>query len=196
MIFSLSMEIKNAWHDVATGDKLPQLVNAIIEIPKDGQLKYELDKESGLLKLDRFLYSSAHYPGDYGFIPQTLWEDDDPLDIIILTNRPVYPMTLVSVRVIGVLRMVDGEEKDDKIIGVYDCDPRYEEFESIKDIPRHIMAELKHFFETYKELQGKKCKVLQILDKNEAYKDIAIGQKLYDMKFRPDVLASPVIKRI
>ncbi|MBM3232922.1 inorganic diphosphatase [Candidatus Pacearchaeota archaeon] len=185
-----NVHYKHPWHDIPIGDKSPIIVNAIIEIPKDGHLKYELDKDSGMLKLDRFLYSAVHYPGDYGFVPQTLWDDEDPLDIVILTHRSVLPMTLVSVRIIGILRMIDGEEKDDKLIGVYDCDPRYVEFQSIKDVPRHMIAELKHFFETYKELQGKKCKILQILDKQVAYKDIEIARKLYDLKFRPDILAN------
>lgn len=185
------MAVKNSWHDVSVGEKAPAVINAIIEIPKDCKQKYELDKESGLLKLDRFLYSAVHYPGDYGFVPQTLWEDGDPLDVIVLTNRPVYPMTLVSVRVLGVLRMVDGDERDDKIIGVYDCDPRYAEYEGIKDIPKHVIAELKHFFETYKQLQGKECKILEILDKKDAMKDVELGKKLYDLKFRPDILTNP-----
>lgn len=184
------MTIQNPWHDVSVGDKAPEIVNAIIEIPKDSQLKYELDKETGLLKLDRILYSAVHYPGDYGFIPQTLWEDGDPLDIVILTSRPVYPMTLVSVRILGVLRMVDNNEKDDKLIGVYDCDPRYKEYEGIKDIPKHTIAELKHFFETYKQLQGKECKILEILDKKDAVKDVTLGQKLYDYKYRVDKITN------
>lgn len=182
------MAIENPWHDIEVGKESPEIVNAVIEIPKDSKQKYELDKETGMLKLDRFLYSAAHYPGDYGFIPQTLWEDGDPLDILVITTRPVYPMTLVKVRILGVLRMVDDNEKDDKIIGVYDCDPRYKEFEGIKDIPKHIIAELKHFFETYKQLQGKECKILEILDKKDALKDVELGQKLYDLKFRPDKL--------
>lgn len=187
------MAIQNPWHDVEVGKNAPDVVNAIIEIPKDSKIKYELDKKTGMLKLDRFLYSAVHYPGDYGFVPQTLWEDGDPLDIIVLTNRPVYPMTLVEARVIGVLRMVDGGEKDDKIIAVYDGDPRFKEVEGIKDIPKHIIAELKHFFETYKQLQGKDCKILEILDRKDALKDVELGQKLYDMKFRPDKLTNPEI---
>lgn len=177
------MKFKNPWHDVSVGVGAPAVVNAIVEIPKDSQLKYELDKETGLLKLDRFLYSAVHYPGDYGFIPKTLWSDGDPLDIVILTNRPVYPMTLVSAKIIGVLRMIDDDEEDDKIIAVYDCDPRFKEFQSLKDIPKHILVELKHFFETYKELQGKKVKILEILDKDDAYKAVEKAQRLYEMKF-------------
>lgn len=177
---------KNPWHDISVGSKTPEIVNAIIEIPKDSKVKYELDKESGLLKLDRFLYSAVHYPGDYGFIPQTLWEDGDPLDILILTGRPVYPMTLAEARIIGVLRMVDDGEKDDKIIAVYNHDPRFAEIEGMKDVPKHIIAELKHFFETYKQLQGKDCKILEILDKKDAHKSVELGKKLYAMKYNPD----------
>lgn len=173
----------NAWHDVSVGDKAPEIVHAIIEIPKDSHVKYELDKETGLLKLDRFLYSAVHYPGDYGFVPQTLWEDGDPLDIIVLTHRPIYPMTLVNARIIGVLRMVDDGEKDDKVIAVYDKDPRYAEYKDIKDVPSHILKELTHFFERYKELQGKSVQVLEILGKDAAHKDIVVGQKLYREKY-------------
>jgi len=172
------------WHDVSVGEGAPSVVHAIIEIPKDSHIKYEMDKETGLLRLDRVLYSAVHYPGDYGFVPQTYWDDGDPLDILVLTNRPVVPMTLAEVRIIGVLRMIDGKEKDDKLIGVYEHDPRFSEFASIKDIPKHTLEEMKHFFETYKQLQGKTCKVLDILDKDEAYKDIAIAQKLYREKFK------------
>lgn len=173
------MAVKNPWHDVEIGDDSPELVNAIVEIPKDSHIKYELDKKTGLLKLDRFLHSAVHYPGDYGFIPKTLWEDGDPLDMIVLTGRPVYPMTLVEIRVIGILRMVDGDERDDKIIGVYAGDPRYSEIEDIGDVPKHVINELKHFFERYKELEGKEVKVLEFLDKKQAYKDIEYAQKLY-----------------
>ncbi len=177
------MQNSNPWHSVNAGPEAPKVVHAIVEIPKDSKLKYEMDKETGLLKLDRFLYSAVHYPGDYGFVPQTLWHDGDPLDILILTQRQVYPMTLVNARVIGVLRMVDSEEKDDKIIAVYDTDPRYEEYQDVKDIPKHLVHELKHFFETYKELQGKKCKVLEILDKEAAYKDVEFAKKMYSDKY-------------
>lgn len=179
------MTAYNAWHDVEVGDESPEVVQAIIEIPKDSNIKYELDKETGMLKLDRFLYSAVHYPGDYGFIPRTLWDDGDPLDIIILTNRPVYPMTLVHARIIGVIRMVDGNEKDDKLIAVYHNDPRYSEFRSVKDIPQHTLKELCHFFERYKELQGKTVKILEVLDKDAAHDDVVRGKKMYDKKF-PD----------
>lgn len=171
------------WHGITPGKKAPEIVNAIIEIPKESQQKYEVDKETGLLRLDRVLYSAVHYPGDYGFIPQTLWDDNDALDIIILCGKPTYPLTLTSVRVIGVLRMIDDDEKDDKIIGVYDTDPRYTEYNEITDIPKHTIEELKHFFETYKELQGKKCTIVKILPKKDAHKDVEIGVQKYNEKF-------------
>ncbi len=187
------MRLSHPWHDISSGDESPRIVNAIIEIPRDSQLKYELDKETGILKLDRFLYSAVYYPGDYGFIPQTLWEDGDPMDIIILTNKPVYPLTLVRARVIGVIRMIDAKELDDKIIGVYDSDPRHSEYKSLKDIPRHVIAELKHFFETYKELQfqGEKVSVPEILDREDAWKDIEISEKKYK-EYRDSLVQGPL----
>ena len=178
------MTVDNVWHDISPGKDSPDVINVIIEIPKDSNIKYELDKDTGLLKLDRFLYSAVYYPGDYGFVPQTYWDDGDPLDVIVLTGRPLYPMTLAEVRVIGVLRMIDNGEKDDKIVGVYNNDPRYKDFKSIKDVPKHIMTELKHFFETYKLLQGKKCEVPEILDRDKAVKDVEKGIKMYRDKFK------------
>ncbi len=174
----------NPWHDIPVGEKAPKIVNAVIEIPKDSKHKFEIDKETGMLKLDRFLFSSVHYPGDYGFIPQTLWYDNDPIDIIILTQRPVYPMTLVSAKIIGVLRMIDGDERDEKLLAVYASDPRYEEYNDITDIPKHTIAELKHFFETYKELQGKKCTVPEIVGREAAMEDIKLAQKMYQDKYK------------
>src|SRR3989344_2141423 len=153
------MKSGNYWHDVEVGKEAPKVLNVIIEIPKDSQNKYELDKETGLLKLDRVLYSAVYYPGDYGFVPQTLCGDGDPLDVLILSNRPVYPLTLTEVRILGVMKMIDNNEQDDKLIGVYKSDPRFKQFQSIKDVPNHTLEEIKHFFETYKQLQGKQCKV-------------------------------------
>ena len=173
----------NPWHDISPDTESKNVVRAIIEIPKDSTIKYELDKDSGLLKLDRFLYSAVYYPGDYGFIPQTLWDDGDPSDIIILTSRPVYPLTLVNARIIGVVRMIDGGEKDDKILAVYDNDPRFKEINDINDLQNHIILELRHFFETYKELQGKKAIVPEILSKSHALKDIEKAKQMYKEKF-------------
>ncbi|RMF05724.1 inorganic diphosphatase [Candidatus Woesearchaeota archaeon] len=172
------------WHDVEPGSKVPELVNAVIEVPKDSKLKYELDKKSGLMKLDRALYSAVHYPGDYGFIPQTYWDDGDPLDIIIISNFPVYPGTIVQARPIGLIDMYDGKERDDKIIAVHATDPRFDRYTTVKDVPSHMLLEIKHFFETYKELQNKKVRVLSIKGLPQAKKCIVRGLKLYRQKFQ------------
>lgn len=174
----------NPWHDVAYGDDAPEEVNAIIEVPKNSTLKYELDKQTGLIKLDRVLYSAVHYPGDYGFIPRTYWDDDDPLDIIVLSNFPVYPLTIVRARPIGVLHMVDNDEADDKIIAVHAGDPRFARYMDISDVPEHVIAELRHFFETYKQLQNKKVKVLDIQNSVVARKLVLLGMEKYRAKFQ------------
>lgn len=173
----------NVWHDVDVGEEFPKIVNAVIEIPKDSKLKYELDKKTGLIKLDRFMYSAVHYPGDYGFIPQTYWEDNDPLDILILTGIPVYPGTLVTAKVIGVMHMNDSGESDDKIIAVYDKDPRFAEVNDVKDLPKHTLEEIRHFFETYKQLQKKEVKVMEFKGKDTATKILEKGKELYKEKF-------------
>lgn len=179
----MKMKPVHPWHDIKIGDKAPEIVNTIIEIPKDSHIKYEMDKETGMLKLDRFLYSAAHYPGDYGFVPQTVWEDGDALDILVITHRPGQSMMLAEVKVIGVLRMIDNGEKDDKIIGVYSKDPRYNQFNDIKDVPAHMLKEIVHFFETYKQLEGKDCKILKILPKKEALLDVKLASKMYKDKY-------------
>ncbi|MBI4116838.1 inorganic diphosphatase [Candidatus Pacearchaeota archaeon] len=175
--------MKNATHEISSGENFPKSVNAIIEIPKDSKIKFEIDKETGLIKVDRFLYSSVHYPGDYGFIPQTHWEDGDPLDMLVLTGTPVYPGVLASARVIGVIHMNDNGESDDKILAVYEKDPRFSDVKSINDVPKHTLNELKHFFETYKELENKKVKVLEIKDKEAAYEVLKKSVEIYRKKF-------------
>ena len=175
--------MKNAIHEISKGKDFPKIVNAIIEIPKDSKIKFEIDKESGLIKIDRFLYSSVHYPGDYGFIPQTYWEDGDPLDMLVLTGIPVYPGVLASARVIGVIHMNDNGESDDKILAVYEKDPRFSDVKSISDLPSHTLSELKHFFETYKELEGKRVQVLEIKDKETAYEVLKKSVEIYRKKF-------------
>lgn len=169
-------------NNLEVGKKAPKIINAIIEIPKNSSIKYEIDKKTGLLKLDRMLFSSDYYPGDYGLIPKTHCEDGDPLDVIVITNKPLLPMTIAEVRVVGVLKMKDDGEQDDKIIGVYDSDPRYEEFKDLKNVPKHIIKEIKNFFETYKKLQEKKVKIIKMGNKNAAIKVIKNAQKLYKTK--------------
>src|SRR3989338_7650622 len=158
------------WHDIKIGDMVPKKVNVLIEIQKGSNVKYEIDKEHGEMKLDRFLHSSVYYPGDYGFIPQTYGGDNDALDILVYTNGVVLPQTIALFRPIGVMRMIDTGERDDKIIGVYVKDPRCANIKDLKDLPEHTTKEYREFFETYKNLEGKKVKVLGFLTRREAYR--------------------------
>ncbi|UCJ08760.1 inorganic diphosphatase [Chitinophaga pendula] len=158
----------NPWHSVSTGSQSPHIVNAIIEIPKGCRAKYELDKESGLLKLDRVLYSSVYYPANYGFIPQTYCDDHDPLDILILSQVDVVPMCIMEAKVIGVMQMVDGGEADDKIIAVAANDMSVNYINDISELPPHFIAEMRHFFEEYKKLENKTVKVEEFQDKKKA----------------------------
>lgn len=160
----------------------PDKVHAIIEIPRGSENKYEMDKDTGMLKLDRPLFSSVHYPGDYGYIPKTLWEDGDPIDILVFTSHPVYPLTLAKVRILAILNMIDGKESDVKIVGVYDADPRFQEYQDLKDIPKHKVKEVLHFFESYKKLQGKQVKILGVGDKKEAIQAILKSKKNYEKR--------------
>lgn len=158
----------NPWHKVPAGPKAPDIVNAIIEIPKNTRAKYELDKESGILKLDRVLFSSMYYPANYGFIPQTYCDDHDPLDILVLSQITVVPMCLVDAKVIGVMRMEDGGELDDKIIAVALHDMSVNHIEDIHDLPSHFFKELRNFFEDYKKLENKTVTVEDFQNKQVA----------------------------
>ncbi len=171
------------WHDVSFGKNSPSVVNAIVEIPKGSRAKYEIDKESGLIKLDRVLYGSMMYPAHYGIIPQTLFDDGDPLDILVLTQVTLVPLTLVSARVIGVMRMIDQGVPDDKIIAVAATDPSVSDIKNINELPQHFLEELKNFFENYTKLEGKIVTVPAFLDKEAAYKTIEYSIKLYGEKF-------------
>lgn len=144
----------NVWHDVSSERVTPEHFLAVIEISKGGKSKYELDKETGYLRLDRVLYTSTHYPANYGFIPLTLSEDGDPLDVLVLCSEALIPLTLVECKPIGVLQMRDGNSCDEKIIAVPINDPSYNCYESISQLPRHIFDELSNFFEVYKTLEG------------------------------------------
>jgi inorganic pyrophosphatase len=148
------------WRDLPPGPKAPEVVTAVIEIPAKSRNKYELDKDSGLLKLDRVLYSAVHYPGDYGFIPRTLHEDNDPMDILVRINEPTFPGCLIEARPIGVLRMLDKGEPDDKVLAVPCNDPFHNEYYDIADLPQHYLKEVEHFFHIYKDLEGKRVQIL------------------------------------
>src|SRR6478752_5049990 len=176
--------VKHPWHEVSVGDNPPEFVNAIIEIPKGSRAKYEIDKDSGLIKLDRVIYASMYYPLNYGFIPQTLGEDHDPLDIVVLTQVTVVPRCLIPSKVIGVMQMIDRGEADDKIIAVAEQDPSVSHINDIQDIPDYLRAELTHFFENYKTLENKKVVIDQFLDKRKAMQIIESSVKLYNQAFR------------
>src|SRR6185295_4297814 len=149
----------HAWHDVTPGANLPSVFTAVIEIPMGSSVKYELDKDTGLLKLDRILYSAVYYPANYGFIPQTLAEDDDPLDVLVLCQEAVAPLTLVSARAIGLMTMIDSGKRDHKILAVAVNDPEYNGFTNASDLPVHRLSMLRRFFQDYKQLEGKSVEV-------------------------------------
>ncbi len=149
----------HAWHDVTPGENLPSEVMAVIEIPMGSSVKYELDKETGMLRLDRILYSAVYYPANYGFIPQTFAEDDDPLDVLVLCQEPVAPLTLVSARAIGVMTMVDSGKKDHKVLAVALKDPEYCNLREAAELPVHRLTMLRRFFQDYKTLEGKAVEV-------------------------------------
>jgi inorganic pyrophosphatase len=171
------------WHQVSPGDNIPDLVNAIIEIPKGSKAKYEIDKASGLIKLDRVLFSSVMYPANYGFIPQTFCDDKDPLDILVLCSVDVYPLTIIEAKVIGVMHMVDQGEQDDKIIAVANHDMSVNYINDLSELPPHAMTEIVRFFKDYKSLEDKKVSIEHLLGKRYAHKVIEESLALYKKTF-------------
>ncbi len=174
----------NPWHGVPIGDKQPDIVQAIIEIPKNGKAKYELDKMTGMLRLDRVLYSSVFYPANYGFIPQTLGKDNDPLDILVLSQVEIQPLCIVNARVIGVMRMIDNNEGDDKIIAVAADDVSVNYMNKITDLPAYLHAEIKNFFEEYKKLENKTVLVEDFQDDVVAKQIIQVAINDYNTLIR------------
>ena len=158
----------NIWHDISDERITTKKFEALIEIPKGCKAKYELDKETGLLKLDRVLYTSTVYPANYGFIPKTLAEDGDPLDVLVLCGESIYPMTLVSCYPIGVIKMIDGGSLDEKIIAIPFGDPTYNGYYDVHELPTHVFDEMMHFFEVYKTLEHKQTTVKEICHRDEA----------------------------
>ncbi|MCA9599926.1 MAG: inorganic diphosphatase [Myxococcales bacterium] len=170
----------HAWHDLPSRPSTPaRAVNAVIEIPSGSKIKYELDKPSGLLRVDRVLHSSVHYPANYGFIPRSYCDDGDPLDVLVLCSESVVPMSIIVARPIGIVRMVDSGKADDKIIAVHSHDPAFEEYDDITDLPRHVAREIQRFFQDYKVLEDKDVVVNDPLGRDEAEKVIEEALELY-----------------
>lgn len=158
----------NIWHNISPKRIKPDNFIAVIEIPKGFKTKYELDKETGMLKMDRVLYTSTHYPANYGFIPRTYAEDNDPLDVLVLCAEELQPLCILSCYPIGVITMDDNGQKDEKIIAIPFGDPNYNQFRSINDLPAHIFKEMSHFFSVYKTLEGKPTAIEMVSDADVA----------------------------
>lgn len=173
----------NIWHDIDKERITADDFIGVIEISKGSKEKYELDKQTGLLRLDRILYTATHYPANYGFIPRTLAEDGDPLDLLILCSEELLPLSLVECRPIGVIVMIDGGSLDEKIIAVPKNDPNYNSFTDIHSLPKHIFSEMRHFFTVYKELEGMQTAVEEAKGKEEAIKIIEKSLINYDIKY-------------
>ena len=173
----------NIWHDMDAKRITPTNFIAIVEIPKNCKNKYELDKETGFLKLDRILYTATHYPANYGFIPKTYADDNDPLDVLILSNEEIYPLTEVECTPIGVLKMIDSGKLDEKIIAVAKHDPFMNVYSDISALPNHISEEIMHFFDVYKTLEGKETEIDKMYGREEAEKVIEKCIKNYNEKF-------------
>ena len=177
------MSTLHPWHQVSPGENIPEIVNAIIEIPKGSKAKYEIDKDSGLLKLDRVLFSSVMYPANYGFIPQTYCDDKDPLDILVLCSIDVFPMSIIEAKVVGVMHMVDNGEQDDKIIAVAKNDMSVNYINDLNELPPHAMTEIVRFFKDYKKLEGKNVTIEHLLGLRYAHKVIQESLELYKTTF-------------
>ncbi len=172
----------NLWHEIEPGTK--DSINVIIEINKGSKNKYEIDKKTGLIALDRAMHTSQDYPFDYGFVPQTLWEDGDPLDVVVLTTYPLFPGILVRVRPVAIMNMVDGGESDAKIIAVPEEDPRFDDVKDLADVNKHTIKEIDHFFTTYKKLQNKTVEIHGVDGAEKAMEAFEKSLKLYNDKFQ------------
>jgi inorganic pyrophosphatase len=178
------LTVNHPWHGAFCGEKAPSTVNALIEIPKGSRVKYEIDKATGLLKLDRVIYSSFHYPVNYGFIPQTLGHDSDPLDILVLCSQSIQSLCLVEANVIGNMQMIDQGQQDDKIIAVAANDPSVNHIKKMEELPNHFLLELKNFFEQYKVLEKKKVEIDNFQDKETACRIIEEAIQYYKETYK------------
>ena len=178
------MNTLHPWHGINPGDDSPKMVNAIIEIPQGSRCKYEIDKASGLLKLDRIIYSSFHYPVNYGFIPQTLGDDGDPLDILVICSESIQPLCLTQASVIGNMQMVDSGKADDKIIAVASRDPQFNHIDEMQQLPDNFLSMLKNYFEQYKVLENKKVEINGFESKKKAWEVVNKAIAYYGSKFK------------
>lgn len=181
--------MRHPWHSISAGADAPEVVTAIIEIPKASKAKYELDKESGLLKLDRVLFSAMHYPANYGFIPQSYCDDKDPLDILVFSQIAIQPLCLVDAKVIGAMQMIDQGEHDDKIIAVAANDMSVQHFNDVSELPDHLLLEMRAFFEDYKKLEKKSVLVDQFVGREVAQQIVIDALELYSTTFGGQVSA-------
>lgn len=184
----------NPWHDVAIGEDPGHTFNCVIEVPSGSKCKYELDKTTGLLRLDRVLYSAVHYPANYGFVPRTYCEDGDPLDVLVLCQESVVPLCIMRARPIGVITMTDEEGQDDKIIAVASDDPEFAHCKDVKELPPHRSREIQQFLRDYKSLEGKVAKVGPLFGASRAEKIIRSAVNLYRQDIYP-TLGVPSSKR-
>jgi inorganic pyrophosphatase len=177
------MNVLHPWHGISYGNQAPEIVNAVIEIPKGSKAKYEIDKPSGLLKLDRVIHSAFHYPINYGFIPKTYGGDKDPLDILVLSSVSIQPLCIVAAKIIGVMQMIDSGDADDKIIAVAATDPSVNYIENMSELPKHFFNELKQFFQEYKKLENKTVIVEDFQNKQTALSIINEAIDFYKKNF-------------
>ena len=176
----------NLWHDLPPGPNVPESVYVIVEIPKRSRNKFEYDKKGGFIKLDRVLYSSLHYPGDYGFIPRTHYDDGDPLDVLVITNEPTFPGCVIEARPVGIFRMEDRGVADDKVLAVPATDPLFDNYTDLEDVPPHFMEEVVHFFSVYKDLQHERVVPKGWDDCKAARSEIERSLELYAQYLRSD----------
>ena len=173
----------NIWHDLPSEAVTPERFSAVIEITKGSRNKYEMDKRTGLLRLDRILHTSTHYPASYGFLPRTYADDGDPLDVLVICSEPILPMTLVECYPIGVMKMIDGGRFDEKIVAIPFTDPYYRSVQKMDDLPSHVFDEMRHFFSVYKTLEGKETAVDEVKGREDAIRIIEDAIHRYNEKF-------------
>jgi inorganic pyrophosphatase len=173
------------WHNLSSGPDAPDTIYTVVEVPKGNRNKYEYSKTAGVIKLDRVLYSPLHYPGDYGFIPRTYFEDGDPTDVLVMMNAPTFPGCVIEARPLGMFKMIDKGELDYKVLAVPSTDPNFEDYHDLDDVPRHFPREVEHFFMVYKQLQGTEVKNDGWVGAAEAKEAIHNSMKLYREKFPP-----------